>query len=577
MKLRTKFFIIYSLLTIIPMLFLTELGYARFRRFATEQVESYSDNFVKNVENRLNDSLGNLGNILDMLTFNPSTKSNTSITDILEQFRRKGDNYSSYDLLLLNKYCSTIFQNLMLVDDAVNGFYLFDNKARLISSSHNQDSIATDSGNISPNFIKEVNAKYPGYYITTINDNSIFKDKKPSLYIGRSIRDIYTHEYLGYILIDCNPNTLNIEEQIKLEKTAHVSVVNSDTGEVLYSNIGDKVADKSYNDNKQSIPLNIKPLTLHIAFNYDRLYDELNPSISLIIAVIAASLIISLIAIYFVTSRLISPIERLSWAISRQGRDELRFVNPYSDRKDEIGTLYFEYADMVNRMNEMVKTRYKDKLILLDSQMKSLEAGINSHFLFNTLESINSMAELENNKNIGTMSLALGNMFRYSIKTQSELVSLKDELGHVNDYISIQNIRFNGKFHFIETIPKELLNTKVLKLILQPLVENSLYHGLEYCTIGDTISLSASEQDGNLVITVSDNGKGMSCDELAKIQSRLSEEPQFTELGHRNNQSIGLKNIHSRIELYYGVEYGLSINSSLNNGTVITIKIPMIS
>jgi len=109
------------------------------------------------------------------------------------------------------------------------------------------------------------------------------------------------------------------------------------------------------------------------------------------------------------------------------------------------------------------------------------------------------------------------------------------------------------------------------------LVENSLYHGLEYCTIGDTISLSASEQDGNLVITVSDNGKGMSCDELAKIQSRLSEEPQFTELGHRNNQSIGLKNIHSRIELYYGVEYGLSINSSLNNGTVITIKIPMIS
>ena len=124
MKLRTRFFIIYSLLTIIPMLFLTELGYARFRKFATEQVESYSDNFVKNVENRLNDSLGNLGNILDMLTFNPSTKSNTSITDILEQFRRKGDNYSSYDLLLLNKYCSTIFQNLMLVDDAVNGFLI---------------------------------------------------------------------------------------------------------------------------------------------------------------------------------------------------------------------------------------------------------------------------------------------------------------------------------------------------------------------------------------------------------------------------------------------------------------------
>ena len=295
------------------------------------------------------------------------------------------------------------------------------------------------------------------------------------------------------------------------------------------------------------------------------------------LAVFIASLIVALIAIYFVTSRLISPIERLSWAISRQGRDELRFVNPYSDRKDEIGTLYLEYENMVTRMNEMVKTRYKDKLILLDSQMKSLEAGINSHFLFNTLESINSMAELDNNKNIATMSLALGNMFRYSIKTQSELVSLKDELEHVSDYISIQNIRFNGKFHFNEDIPKGLLSKKVLKLILQPLVENSLYHGLEYCTVGDTINLTASESEGNLIITVADNGKGMTDDTLSLIQARLDEEPQFTELGHRNNQSIGLKNIHSRIELYYGIEYGLSISSSLNNGTVITIKIPMIS
>ena len=392
----------------------------------------------------------------------------------------------------------------------------------------------------------------------------------------RSIRNIYTHEYLGYILIDCNPDTLNIEEQIQLEKTAYVNVINSDTGEVLYSNIHDGDPEKSYSDNKQSITLNIKPLSLYIAFNYDRLYNELNPGISLVLAVFIASLIVALIAIYFVTSRLISPIERLSWAISRQGRDELRFVNPYSDRKDEIGTLYLEYENMVTRMNEMVKTRYKDKLILLDSQMKSLEAGINSHFLFNTLESINSMAELQDNKNIATMSLALGNMFRYSIKTQSELVSLKDELKHVNDYISIQNIRFNGKFHFTENIPKELLKIKVMKLILQPLVENSLYHGLEYCTVGDTINLTASESEGNLIITVADNGKGMTDDTLSLIQARLNEEPRFTELGHRNNQSIGLKNIHSRIELYYGIEYGLSISSSLNNGTKIIIKIPAI-
>ena len=112
----------------------------------------------------------------------------------------------------------------------------------------------------------------------------------------------------------------------------------------------------------------------------------------------------------------------------------------YLNRTDEIGTLYNEYNAMVESLNAAVKQDYQDKLVLLDAQMKSLEARINSHFLFNTLEAINSIAELEDNESIATMSLALGNMFRYTLKTQSELVTVQDELDHVNDYVTIQTI-----------------------------------------------------------------------------------------------------------------------------------------
>ena len=116
---------------------------------------------------------------------------------------------------------------------------------------------------------------------------------------------------------------------------------------------------------------------------------------------------------------------------------------------------------------------------------------------------------------------------------------------------------------------------KVLKLILQPLVENALCHGLHYCTSGDQITIHGYVADRILHIFVSDNGCGISLEELERIRQHLNEEAVFTELGHRNKQSIGLKNIQSRIELYYGKGYGLTIHSQLTQGTEIEIKIPV--
>lgn len=579
MKLRTKFFVIYSILMIIPVLMLTEYCYSHFRRLASEQVSTYSENFSKNVENQLNDSLNNLSNILNLLTFNPSTTSMTSITDILEQYAKRDPESGSYDLQRLNQYSSSIFESLMLIDESVNGFYLFDSNATLLCSSHNQNSLINSAYStvMSHRWVEKIDEMSPGYYITGTRDGSFFTDGKPSLYIGRSIRDIYSHEKLGYVLIDCDPDILNIEDQIKLEKMALVDVTNEETGEVLYTNITSEKGRKAFSGTShfEDIDLNISPLVLHISFDYSEIDRQLNPNLSLVLMIVAIVITAGLLANYFVTSRMIAPIEQLTWAISRQGRDELRFIDPYPGRKDEIGTLYREYGAMLDRIRSMIKTQYQDKLVLLDAQMKSLEARINSHFLFNTLESINSMAELDDQPDIATMSLALGNMFRYSIKTESELVTLSDELDNVRDYVSIQSIRFSGRFRLVKNVPDELLSLKVLKLILQPLVENALYHGLDDCIAGDTISISARQDRTDLVLEVSDNGQGMTDMDLKALKEKLAEEPHFTELGHRTNASIGIKNIHSRIELYYGKEYGLSVQSAIHKGTTVTIRIPV--
>ena len=174
------------------------------------------------------------------------------------------------------------------------------------------------------------------------------------------------------------------------------------------------------------------------------------------------------------------------------------------------------------------------------------------------------------------MAMSLGNMFRYAIKTQSELVTLQEEIDHVMDYISIQSIRFSHRFRFCLHIPDSMRHLKVLKLILQPIVENSFSHGLKNCPFGHQIYIYGFLKDTYFLIYVVDDGKGMTPEQLSELNSSLMEEPEFKELGHRTNQSIGLKNINTRIELYYGKGYGLTAQSKPDKGTLMQIKLPLL-
>ena len=249
----------------------------------------------------------------------------------------------------------------------------------------------------------------------------------------------------------------------------------------------------------------------------------------------------------------------------------------YMNSPDEIGVLYRQYNHMIEELNTSIQNEYENRLVMLDAQMQSMEARINSHFLFNTLESINSMAELDDNEEISIMSLALGNMFRYAIKTKGERVSLRQELENVRDYDSIQQISFSHRYRLITEVPESLMEVPVLKLILQPLVENALVHGLDHCAYGSEIHISAESSGGVLEILVSDDGRGMSQDEVERLRAQLMRPTEFKKPGHREGRSIGLKNIQSRIELYYGKGYGLRITSREGVSTTIMVTIPILT
>ena len=203
-------------------------------------------------------------------------------------------------------------------------------------------------------------------------------------------------------------------------------------------------------------------------------------------------------------------------------------------------------------------------------ELDALQAKINPHFLYNTLDSVVWMAETGNNQGVVKMVTALASLFRISIAKGHDTITLKEELAHVESYLDIQAMRYKDKFRFSIFLPEELENVPTIKLIIQPIVENSIYHGIKYLQEEGLIEISAKAVEKDKIeIKVKDNGVGMPPDVLSTILDKESERNHISD-----GNGIGLINIDERIKLSYGDEYGLSIESELDEGTTVTITIP---
>lgn len=216
------------------------------------------------------------------------------------------------------------------------------------------------------------------------------------------------------------------------------------------------------------------------------------------------------------------------------------------------------------------------------AELAALQSQINPHFLYNTLESIRGQALIDDNYDIAKMVEALAAYFRYSINRKAELVTLRDELANIQNYMMILRYRFNNRFSleiFIDEEDKTAYDCFIPKLILQPVVENAVFHGLEECLEGGKIVIEVIQTENNLILTVSDNGKGMNGKVLSELNKRIRSASQYNEKNKHNeskqrNTGIALPNIHKRIQLLFGEEFGVNVYSTLNQGTDVEITIP---
>ncbi|NLX65137.1 MAG: histidine kinase [Clostridiaceae bacterium] len=235
----------------------------------------------------------------------------------------------------------------------------------------------------------------------------------------------------------------------------------------------------------------------------------------------------------------------------------------------------------INRIKILVAKCSNQKIrensaIVFDKQaeLTALQSQINPHFLCNTLESIRGQALLDGNIEIAKMMEALASFFRYSISRRGNFVTLRDELNNIKNYMMIQSYRFNNRFSLeiiIEEDDEKAYDYLIPRLILQPVVENAIYHGLEELPEGGKVVIEVTLTENILILTVSDNGKGMDSKTLSELNARIHSADM--DKGD-NGTGIALPNIHKRIQLLFGEEYGVNIYSTLNQGTDVEIVLP---
>ena len=295
------------------------------------------------------------------------------------------------------------------------------------------------------------------------------------------------------------------------------------------------------------------------------LTKETSSFILMLTSLLVLFTLITIVVCIYLSRSITKPISNLNETMQKASSN-LQIVADQSDI-EEINSLSYSFNQLIQKIDNLLKQIKEDAKLQRQSEIKVLQAQINPHFLYNTLDALNWKALQHQDAEMTTLIRSLCDFYRISLSNGDEFIPIKDEIKHVECYLKIQSIRFKNQFTYDLEVEPHLLSMYCLKILLQPLIENAITHGLRPLDHPGEIHIRIFTQENNIIMTVEDNGVGMSDQMLDEVKNGLS------------NQALhkyGLYNINQRIRLTYGETYGIHIQSQLNSGTKVTVTIPQI-
>ena len=290
---------------------------------------------------------------------------------------------------------------------------------------------------------------------------------------------------------------------------------------------------------------------------------------SMILSIVSVSIVIIftiVILLYSLrmTRSITDPIQAMSEKARQFGENEFS-SQPVDTNITELQTLDQNFDKMAERIQGLMEKQMEDQQSLHRAELELLLAQINPHFLYNTLDSIAILAESEREEDVVTMVTSLSTFFRNSLSDGRDIIPLRAELAQARSYLEIQQIRYSDIMTYEIHVPEEMLDYMVPKLILQPLIENALYHGIKNKRGRGRILISGEMEGKDILLHVQDNGAGIEPQHLKELQAGVLLE---------HHRGLGLKNVAQRIHLYCGEEYGFRFESALGEGTTVTVRLP---
>ncbi|SFT27709.1 sensor histidine kinase [Paenibacillus sp. BC26] len=586
MNIRGKLLISYFILIFFPLALLTTISYKNVSSDYEKQILHSADQSFDQAYTFLNYKVNTLIKASDVIYFN------ADVQTILARKKEEFENdyvQQNIDRLKLENFLSS-FQNSEDVYRAslyVPGWFMY---AAQNFNFYDKDSFShTQSYQILMASKDKVNWLPPH----TITNNSSSLDPVQVISLLRKIRNTeQTTEYIG--MIELSILKENIEDMIQKANITYDGVVyiqNSNGDIVSCSNLQnfnridpntELIKELQNNDTTwnnaafgnsdyviKARAIENTDWTMVTAIPNTEIYSQSIRIRDLMLVLMLVCGLISYGLAYFITGATVKRIQLLRKKM-RLVQEGFLNVEVNSKIHDEIGDLTDSFNHMVKRIKLLVDEQYQNGKEIKNLELKALQAQINPHFLYNTLEMINWKAIDNDVPEIAVISQSLAKFYKLSLNKGKDIVSLEDELDHIRIYVKIQNLRFDDKIKLAIDIDPDLYSCAILKLILQPIVENSIIHGIREDRDKEkgSITITGFPDKHDLVLIVKDDGVGMPQDKAEEILANGNPADEV--------HGYGVRNINHRIKLCYGQEYGLTYRSSPGNGTTVEIRIPAV-
>ncbi|HYE81512.1 MAG TPA: histidine kinase [Clostridia bacterium] len=576
-SIKNKLLLLFYIQIVIPLFFISVTSYQKSAEIIEQKSINYSQDILKMIELRFNDLSSSMQVLtLELLYDNRvyDALGSRGFEDNITIYKRASEIRSILRQATLSR---SEIQSICLVTKN-RRFYSFDSdngKARI------EVMLPYDSA-------VEAAREGKGKLVWFLDSQ---EGKVNSIYVTRMVYDRDNYNEIGLMAINIKKEYLeSVYTDLSKESVNNISILSEDNEEIVKETLNSGILKNFYQqaqgkrgfyiDDKAGMLVSyvlledpIWKIVYHIPLK--ELYREMDTLKRWVLLIILYGLIILSVLSVLTSVDIITPINRLV-----EGMKKVEKGNKHEDieldRNDELGYLSERFNRMSKRIDYLVNCIYKEEIALREAEIKALQAQINPHFLFNTLENINWMAQLNGVPEISDTVSALAKLIDGSIGRGDRMISFREELEYIENYMTILKNRYENKLEVIKTLDEELMDIKIPRLLIQPLVENAVKHGIEKSRRKGIIRLDAYRKDGHVVFEVSDNGIGMTQEELKALNLRLQEDALINEgKGYgETRKSIGLENVNRRLKLLYGSSYGVEIQSSYDEYTRVIVRIP---